>query len=73
MYIEEGLKTWAKLVTNSSPAKDLKKVQAWWFGMPVKFGGKNAVASRKGEAFELWGKEFAIAHGKALKAVMELA
>lgn len=70
MYVKEGLKNWAKLVANSTSVRELKKVQAWWFCMPVKLG-KSAVASKKGEAFELWGKDFAIEHGKALKAVMD--
>lgn len=70
MYVKDGLKDWAVRVIGSTSTKEQKKLQAWWFGMPVKFG-KSVTASKKGEAFEIWGKDFAVAHGKALKAVME--
>lgn len=70
MYVNSGLKTWAKTVKEITTERELKKLIAWFYGQPVKLNGKENPPTKPCEAFEIWGKDYAKAHGVALRSVM---
>lgn len=70
MYVKVHLKPWAKTVSSQVSRRELKKLVAWFYGQPVKLNGKENPPTKPGEAFEIWGKDYAKAHAVALRSVM---